>query len=272
MGLKIPKSIKKDVLRMWLSGLARAQITKQCEIGSGTVSTIIKEYKENDPEFDIIRELAVKLKNENLDLGLFSSAIRLRKILERKGLSEEQIESLIESIEIHCFKSNTRFEGFIELINKLATISESSRIPLSQLPKQIREKEKKLKDLKEKIRSTEEKNDRILKEHDMTKRDLEEYDRLKPKLDSYNLMKKQLQECHSQLTSETSSRKLARYIDQNELTLLNQRLGTSIGADELLLMLNYIRYRPSRNSDVIRIMQERISEIPEELQSVFQGQ
>jgi hypothetical protein len=72
MGSKIPKSIRKKVLGKWLSGLPRAQIAKQCEIGAGTVSTIIKEYKENDSEFDTIRELAVKLKNENLDLGLFS--------------------------------------------------------------------------------------------------------------------------------------------------------------------------------------------------------
>lgn len=134
--------------------MPRAQIAKQCEIGAGTVSTIIKEYKENDSEFDTIRELAVKLKNENLDLGLFSSAVRLRKILERKGLNENQIESLIESIDIHCFKSNIRFEEFIELINNVSAISESTRIPLSQLPKQIMEEEKKLKDLREEIRST----------------------------------------------------------------------------------------------------------------------
>jgi transposase len=79
MGTKIPNSIRKKVLRKWLSGLPRAQIAKQCDIGAGTVSTIIKEYKENDSELDTIRELAVKLKNENLDFSLFSAAVRLKK-------------------------------------------------------------------------------------------------------------------------------------------------------------------------------------------------
>jgi hypothetical protein len=270
MGSAIPRPIRKSVLRNWLSGLPRAQIAKECEIGAATVSTIIKEYKENDSELDTIRELAVKLKKENLDPSSFSSAVRLRKILEKKkGLNEERIESLIEIIDIHCFKSKTRFEEFIDAINKVSSLSESFRIPLSQLPKQIAEKEKKLKDLREEIRSTEEKNDRILKEYDTTKRDLEEYDRLKPELENYNLMEKQLHKYHLQLISETSVRKLARYIDQDELNLLNQRLGTPISVEELLRMLNYIRYSPSRNLDVIKIMQERMSEIPEELQSIL---
>jgi hypothetical protein len=68
-------------------------------------SQIISEYKENDPEFDIIRELAVMLKIEgNLDVNLFASAVRLRKILEKKGLTEQQIESFIENIDIRCFR------------------------------------------------------------------------------------------------------------------------------------------------------------------------
>jgi vacuolar-type H+-ATPase subunit I/STV1 len=270
MGSAIPRSIRKNVLRNWLLGLPRAQIAKECEIGAGTVSIIIKEYKENDSELDTIRELAVKLKKENLDSSSFSSAVRLRKILEKKkGLSEEQIESLVETIDIHCFKGKTRFKEFIDAINKVSSLSESFRIPLSQLPEQITEKEKELKDLREEIRSTEEKSDGILKEYNTTKRDLEEYNRLKPQLESYNSMKKQLHKYQLQLISETNARKVARYIDQNELNLLNQRLSTPISTEELLRMLNYIRYSPSINLDVIKIMQERMSEIPEELQSIL---
>ena len=52
MGAKTPLSIRKEVIRLWLKGHSRDQIATEVDIGAGTVSSIIKECKQNDPDFD----------------------------------------------------------------------------------------------------------------------------------------------------------------------------------------------------------------------------
>jgi hypothetical protein len=43
------------------------------------------------------------LKREGVDVKSFASSIRLQTKLDQNGLSEEQIESLIENMDVHCF-------------------------------------------------------------------------------------------------------------------------------------------------------------------------
>ena len=99
MGAKIPITIRRQVITQWLYGFSRDQIAKANQIGAGTVSEIIKHCKRkehpdsNYSEFDLIRELAVMLKREDMDVNTFASSIRLQRKLDEKGLSEEQIES-----------------------------------------------------------------------------------------------------------------------------------------------------------------------------------
>ena len=50
-------------------------------IGAGTVTSIIQQARDNIADIDLIRELAIKIKKENLDLNYFASAVRLKKIL-----------------------------------------------------------------------------------------------------------------------------------------------------------------------------------------------
>jgi predicted DNA-binding helix-hairpin-helix protein len=61
---QIPKPIKVNVLRKWLHGQSRKQIAKEEGIGTGTVSSIIMEYKKNDTEFELLRQVAVNLKSQ----------------------------------------------------------------------------------------------------------------------------------------------------------------------------------------------------------------
>ena len=74
MGSKIPKPIKLEVIRKWLEGKSRNNIAKEVGIGAGTVSGIIEEFRQNDPEFDLLRETAVKLKNQGINIESFCFA------------------------------------------------------------------------------------------------------------------------------------------------------------------------------------------------------
>ena len=50
---KIPEPIRSNVIGQWLHGISRDEIAKNNDIGTGTVSAIIKEVMQEDPEFDL---------------------------------------------------------------------------------------------------------------------------------------------------------------------------------------------------------------------------
>jgi hypothetical protein len=56
---------------------------------------------------------------------------------------------------------------------------------------------------------------------------------------------------------------MARFIDQYDLNILNEHLDNPVSAKKLLNMLDYVRYSPIKNIDVIKLMQEKASEHPE---------
>ena len=66
MGGIIPRNIKIKVIRQWLNGLTREEITKKNDIGAGTVSGIIQEAKKQEEynDIDLLREISIKLREE----------------------------------------------------------------------------------------------------------------------------------------------------------------------------------------------------------------
>ena len=74
---KVPKSIRERVIKQWLQGMSRDEIGKDNDIGAGTVSAIIKDAKQKDiPDLDLLREVAIVLKNYDLDLSVVANSIR----------------------------------------------------------------------------------------------------------------------------------------------------------------------------------------------------
>ena len=61
------------------SNTSRDQIAKNNDIGAGTVSAIIKDAKQKEiPDIDLLREVSLLLKNEDLDLSVLADSIRLK--------------------------------------------------------------------------------------------------------------------------------------------------------------------------------------------------
>lgn len=177
MGGHIPKTIKINVFKKWLDGLSIEQIAREEEIATGSVSNIIQECVSNDPEFDLMRQLAVKLKNEGDTFESFASTVRLkeriRRILllqlpsssssssslnktttttttkNRKGevestieIEHDKIESFIESLEVLCFKRNLSVKEFVDLVYRLHFMAcKKYGIPLETLPDYVQQLE-----------------------------------------------------------------------------------------------------------------------------------
>jgi hypothetical protein len=79
---EIARPIKINVLRKWLHGQSRGEIRKEEGISTGTVSHIVKEYRQNDNGFDLLRQLAVMLRSEGYSIESFACLVRIREMLK----------------------------------------------------------------------------------------------------------------------------------------------------------------------------------------------
>jgi hypothetical protein len=91
MGAKTPAKIKEKVIKLWLSGLSRHEISKKVGTSTSNILNIVKEAKKNIPDIELLRAVAVSLRKKGWGLDLFSSAIRHRNMLYDRSLRDEQI-------------------------------------------------------------------------------------------------------------------------------------------------------------------------------------
>ncbi len=190
---KIPKSLRERVIKQWLQAMSRDQIAKHNDIGAGTVSSIIKDSKQEFPDIDLLREVALVIKNDDLDLSVLANSIRLKKKMDDMGLNEDQIESLIENSNIHCFKRGLTGEEFINTINKIVVLSQKLRMPVDELPNHIIQLELELEQVEREIEDVNMKKAIVLQKYNITMDDLEEFKRDKPLIDRIKQLEKELE-------------------------------------------------------------------------------
>ena len=88
MVLQVPPEIRIEVLNLWLQACSsRDEIAKVVSIGAGTVSEILKAYRQRNPDFDHLRELVVAIKKEGANTEEYAYAIRLRLMILPKSTS-----------------------------------------------------------------------------------------------------------------------------------------------------------------------------------------
>jgi len=150
---KIPEPVRRNVISEWLHGISRDEVSKNNDIAAGTVSAIFKEARQEDPEFDLQRQVAINLKKENnLDIKSFASLIRIRnKLIKEMGLNnnndenskvkvqeiEHKIELLISNLALFCFKRGFSLDTFVDVIENTSSLEHKTKIPIDQLPNQL---------------------------------------------------------------------------------------------------------------------------------------
>ena len=224
MEAKIPKSIREQVIKQWFQGTSRDQIAKDNDIGAGTVSSIIKNIKQKDnPDIDLLRGVAILLKKEELDLDVFACSIRIKKKMDEMGINEDHIESLIENINIHCFKRGLTAEEFVNTINKVSASSENLGMPVDQLPNYITQQELELEKSRGETEEAKLKERQVLQHYNVTMNDLEEYRRNKPLIDYVKKLEKKLEEAEEEknyLAEELASK-------ESEIEILESKPSSS---------------------------------------------
>jgi hypothetical protein len=229
MGAKIPKLIREQVIKQWLQGMSRDEIGKDNDIGAGTVSAIIKDAKQDIADIDLLREVAILLKEEELDLDVFASSIRLKKKMDEMGINEDQIETLIENVNIHCFKRGLSAEEFVNTVNKVCALSDRLEMPLDQLPNYITQQELELVKLRDETEGAKTKQRQVLQHYNVTMNELQEFRRDKPLIDHIKKLEKKLEEVGEKnyLAEELASKESEIENLESEIKILGSRPSSS---------------------------------------------
>jgi hypothetical protein len=201
------------------------------------------------------------LKREGVDVNTFASSIRLQRKLEQKGLNQEQIESFVENMDVHCFQHDLKSEEFISIINKICIISDNLGIPVDDMPEYMTQEEERLKEIRQDITDLQMAKIKVLQDHNVTINALREYERNKPLADNLVATNKELEqvkkERHSYKIDLEHERLWKRKEEENrwlipvaELDKANSEIGVStnshLDAGNLKNMVMDVYYHPSK--------------------------
>jgi hypothetical protein len=181
MPAPINEIVKRRVIQQWLAGEAREKIIADNDIGTGTVSIIVDEYKSglDNFELDSFRELTLEAKKRGLSSSDLASFFRLYNFFRGSGAKENEIESFITNINSGYIPPGKA----IDLINQIYEISKSESVPPDQLPDHIKEQ------LEEKQRIDQgiQEADTILQTKNVKVKTINEYTKLNEKLSKHGL-------------------------------------------------------------------------------------
>lgn len=120
MSGKTPAEIKLQVLKCWLSGLSRDDISINIGISTGRVSNIIKECR-NYKDIELFRSVAVKMKNQGLELNDLASSLALKNMLHLLELPDERLEKFLQALSIYNYKNDINdSKKFIYQVEKIS--------------------------------------------------------------------------------------------------------------------------------------------------------
>jgi transcriptional regulator with XRE-family HTH domain len=248
MGGKIPRPIRLQVIRTWLEGKSRDKIAKELGISTGAVSNIIKDFRKDDPQFDLLREVAVKLKDQNMDIQFFAPLVRVYEALREKGLltritgqeslelMQDRLEGLIVALEVFCFKEHLSIQDFVSLITNMYSTADKLGIPLYRFPAYIIELKNGIDALRKEIDQIETKKQDALKDYGVTIELLQEYNANKPFLvhiqnleqqvsDTEEKLQKYKQDLESEEFWDEIGEMFMWSISENELVKARMELG-----------------------------------------------
>ena len=157
LGKRIPNEIKNKVLDSWFFGIPSNVIATCNGIGYGSVFRIIELFKSKIPDLDVLRAVAVMIKQEGLSLSDVASGIRIKNFLEQMGSSEIEMERLLTEIDIHSFKTNQTFSDFVKEIHEIHRFASGLGISIHEVYDYVEHKKKELQTLQielDKIKSS----------------------------------------------------------------------------------------------------------------------
>src|SRR5919204_4942719 len=177
----IDEIIKRRVVQRWLSGEARDFIASDNNVGAGTVTSIVDNYKIGLDYLDLdsFRELMLEAKKRGMTPRDLASHFRLFNYFIKSGANESEVESFITNVNSGYIPLGKA----IELVNQIYEISKSESVSPDQLPNYIRQKLEEKQRIDEQIKEA----DAILQSKNVNIQAINEHLQLNEKLNKHEL-------------------------------------------------------------------------------------
>jgi len=263
MGGKIPQLVRLEVIRKWLHGYSRDEIAKDTGIGAGTVSGIIQQCRRDDADFDLLRGVAVELRDRDMRIEDFAPLLRLKSLLEEKDVLLEipqndhlfteykKFEEIIITIEVLCFKHNMPVDQFFERVRDQSSLADNLGISIGALPSYLVHFKRNIEKQKEEIHRLRLETENEVQRRGATMNLLREYESNKPLIESTknklekvtkerDLCKKELNYVREQYQRKVWEPKIEEYewyADPEEVDKAEKELGSEIGGDHYIFRL-----------------------------------
>ena len=285
MGGRIPDSIRLQAIRKWLEGESRDKIARELQRSQGAVSDIIKDAAKNDPQYPLLREVAVKIKNQGMDIESFAPLVRLRAILRDKGvltgstgnenleLMQDRFEASVVIMEEFLFHKGLSIEDFFSLVTNMYNLADKVGVQLNEFPAYVEELKVNIDVLRKELRQKEKKNQDFLNDNKKTLELVQEYIANKPILVTVENLKEKLADTEGKLANaekrireleepdnERRSNDLGKQnigsVFETELEKATEELLPNMDMTYSLNMLKDVLKNPSRYMGVINRMSD----------------
>lgn len=277
LGGNIPHSIKVRVLEEWINGKSRDVIASQNEIGTGTVSKIAKEASTAIADMDTLRALSRYLKKHDVTVDHFIPAVRLSNRLINIGITVEEMDSIMEILEVHCFKREKTVKELLYELEELTAVAYDLNVSPFGLSDYINKQLDKKNGLDSQIHGLESRLSNALNYFDISMNDLETYQKNRNLIDEINRVKsllkekeKAFEELKNKIQNErnfsdsmdaSSNSTIKKEINKYNLRFKDEK---PLGFNELQCLLCEIQYNPNQYPEIVQYMREKI-DVPDDL-------
>jgi hypothetical protein len=196
MPAAISEIIKKIVLRDWLEGRSREEISSRNKISTGAVSNIIQEWHTNLANYDIdaLRDLSLSLNNFKLTPGKSAAGFRVAMMMQKIGITEDSFNYFINEIynrcqlldispeEISTFIREVLLLSHLVIPSKIPEFLESKRKEIEAIENESRQKREELLELDKESTHAQNRLDNLLEREKTSIETIEWQDKIRQEL------------------------------------------------------------------------------------------
>lgn len=117
------------------------------------ILSIVQETSKKYNDIDLLRHLALELKEAGLEPFVLGFAIRIKKVMEENDINEDQIEPINSDFASYCYKHNLSFEELIQSGYKALLLEEEFRVSIEKIPEYISKSKQILDNLENQIKT-----------------------------------------------------------------------------------------------------------------------
>ena len=137
MSSSYTKLLKQEIIREWIGGKHRDKIANENGLSAGTVSNIIKEWREEIGNLagDEVREFGVILRKTDITPLQCARGFRIINILHNLGFTEDDLEQFVQNTYKTCKSIGLQPDKIALHIDELIGLTE--KVPLGEVSNYI---------------------------------------------------------------------------------------------------------------------------------------